>query len=44
MMCSTLLILKKNLTKKMIENKIDAIFLFRTFNDKTVNYIDSEKT
>ena len=34
---------EENLTKKMIENKIDAIFLFRTFNDKTVNYIDSEK-
>ena len=27
----------------MLENKIDALFLFRTFNDKTVNYIDSEK-
>ena len=34
---------EENLTKKMLENKIDALFLFRTFNDKTVNYIDSEK-
>ncbi len=34
---------EENLTKKMIENKIDAVFLFRTFNDKTINYIDSEK-
>ena len=34
---------EENLTKKMIENKIDALFLFRTFNDKTINYIDSEK-
>ena len=34
---------EENLTKKMLENKIDALFLFRTFNDNTVNYIDSEK-
>lgn len=31
-----------NLTQKMLENKIDALFLFRTFNDKTINYIDNE--
>jgi TRAP-type uncharacterized transport system substrate-binding protein len=32
-----------NLIKKMLDNKIDALFLFRTFNDKSINYIDYEK-
>ena len=34
---------EENLAKEMIESKIDGLFLFRTFNDSTINYIDNEK-
>ncbi len=32
-----------NLKNKMLENKIDGLLLFRTFNDNIINYINREK-
>jgi hypothetical protein len=34
---------EENLKNKMIENKIDGLLLFRTFNDKITSYINNEK-
>lgn len=34
---------EENLKNKMLENKIDGILLFRTFNDNVINYINREK-
>jgi TRAP-type uncharacterized transport system substrate-binding protein len=34
---------EENLKQKMIENRIDGLLLFRTFNDKIINYINKEK-
>ena len=34
---------EENLKNKIIENKIDGLLLFRTFNDKITSYINNEK-
>lgn len=34
---------EENLKNKMLENKIDGLLLFRTFNDNVINYINREK-
>ena len=34
---------EENLKNKMLENKIDGILLFRTFNDNVINYIIEKK-
>jgi len=34
---------EENLKNKMLENKIDGLLLFRTFNDSIINYINREK-
>lgn len=34
---------EENLKKKILEDKIDGLLLFRTFNDSTINFINKEK-
>ena len=34
---------EENLKNKLLEDKIDGLLLFRTFNDSTINFINKEK-